>query len=202
MGAVSVRGPAAAGTACSGMRSLTNVMESQRVIRAARTASLAEAAADCVYTSTAGGQVTSHPIDRRTERRVYFNGGRYVSLERLERDRCVYCTDGQLAEWFYVYASPGLAEALAGEGLPDKLPDWRDEEDKARDHRRDMRIGFSLFHDYVDRLHTDWLTGSGYVTDEEAAAIHARIDDQVRAFGYWDDDLPAHWWRDDPRRAS
>jgi len=38
------------------------------------------------------------------------------------------------------------------------------------------------------------------MTDGEAAVIHGRIDDEVKALGYWDDDLSAHWWRDDPRQ--
>jgi hypothetical protein len=207
MGAVGVKGATAASEAtCSGMRSLSSVLESQRVIRAARAASLTEAAADCVYTSTAAEKVTSHPIDRRTAKRVYFDGGRYVSLERLERDRCVYFTDGPRAEWCYVYSSPGLAEAMAGEGLPTRLPDWRDEEDKARDMRAVLRLWYRTLHEDVDRLGGTWENYDprwrGFITEDEAALIHGRIDGEVKAQGYWDDDLPAQWWRDEPRKTS
>ncbi len=107
---------AAAGPACSGMRSLSGVLESQRVIRAARAASLA-GAADCVYTSTAGGRVTSHPIDRRTETRVYFGGCRYLSRQRLERDGCVHVTDGPLAEMVLRLRHPRLGRG-PGRGRP------------------------------------------------------------------------------------
>lgn len=186
-------------TVYSGMRSLSGVLDETRVIRAMQAASLAEAAANCVYTSTSGGQVTRHPVTRRTNRRIYFDDGRHVSREHIERDGYACpntlwingCPDGLR----YVYASPGLAEALAGEGLPHTLPDWRDEEDKARDNRAAMRCSYRMWHNHVDQLR-DW---PRVITDEEAAVIHARIDDVVRADGYWDDDLPACWWRDEHR---
>jgi hypothetical protein len=180
-------------TAYSGIRSLSGILDETRVIRALRTASLAEAAADCLYTSTRGGQVTAVPVTRRTDKRVYFGSGQYVNREVLDREGYAYFGGGYLQAGQYIYASPGLAEALAGEGLPHTLPDWRDEEDKARDHRAVMRCSYRMWHDRLDQLR-DW---ARVITDEEAAVIHARIDDAIKADGYWDDDLPAYWWRDE-----
>jgi hypothetical protein len=183
------------------MRSLSGVLDETRVIRTMRAASLAEAAADCLYVSTRGGPVTAIPVTRRTDKRVCFGDRWYVRREFLELHHYAYVSDHP-DEWEYVYTSPGLAEALAGATLPDKLPDWRDEEDKARDHRATMRIGYAMFHEHVDQMQDDCWFGAGrFVTDEEATAIHARIDDAVKADGYWDDDLPACWWRDEHRAA-
>jgi hypothetical protein len=182
----------------SGIRSLSGVLESQQVIRKMREASLAEAAADCVYASTSGGRVTAFPIARHTNTRVYFGDRWYVRREFLEQRHYAYVPDHP-DDWEYVYASPGLAEALAGAALPDKLPDWRDEDDKARDQRETMRFCYRRYHEAVDELQQTWF-GLEFITGEEAAAIHVRIDAAVKERGYWDDDLPAHWWRDESRQ--
>jgi hypothetical protein len=192
---------AAADGAYSGMRSLSEVTEQARVIRAMRQASIAEAEADCVYASTRRGEVTRFPITGRTKTLIRF-GDRYVKRDYFDRHHYAYVSDHP-AEWQYVYASPGLAEALAGEGLPDRLPDWRDEEDKARDHRALMRRWYEMLHEQVDRLAGMWEDYDpcyrGFITEDEAVVIHARIDEEVKAEGYWDDGLPACWWRDEHR---
>jgi hypothetical protein len=81
-----MKGGTAAGEApYSGMRPLGGVLEQNRVVHAMRAASLAEAAVDCVYTSTAGGMVTSCPVTKRTEKRVM------PALRRPGRPLCADC---------------------------------------------------------------------------------------------------------------
>jgi hypothetical protein len=146
--------------------------------------------------------VTRFPVTGRTKTLIRF-GHWYVKRDYFDRHHYAYVSDHP-AEWQYVYASPGLAEALAGEGLPDSLPDWRDEDDKARDHRRDMRCWYRMLHENVDQLSGVWSDyddrWGAFIADDEAVVIHGRIDDEVKTLGYWDDDLPAHWWRDESRQ--
>ena len=69
----------------SGMRSLSGVLEQQRVVRAARAASLAESADDYLYAirrtdretykrigEVVDGQLVRFPITKRTDKRVHF----------------------------------------------------------------------------------------------------------------------------------
>jgi hypothetical protein len=196
--------------AFTGTRPLSEVLEHNRVMRAAKAASLAEPAADCLY-AVADGQVITIPIARRTPKQVKFRFANWrsdeiwehtVDRDRLEREGCVQY--GYLPETITghcLYATPGLAEALLGEPLPPlNVPDWRDEHDKARDERRTMRAWYEMLHEDVDLLNGwDKCTAQGglcsFLTAEEAAVIHDRIDAGVKADGYWDDDLPAQWWR-------
>ena len=189
--------------AFTGSRPLSDVLEHNRVMRVARAASLAEEAANCLY-AVENGSVIEIPIDRRTPKQIKF---RYasdvsdrltehtVSREQIERDGFTwygYLPDSIAGHC--LYATPGLAEALLGEGLPPlNVPDWRDEADKARDHRAVMRACYRMDHEHVDQLRHAWW--HEFITSEEAAVIHARIDAAVKAAGYWDDDLPAEWWR-------
>jgi hypothetical protein len=187
-------------------RPLPEVLEHNRVMRAARAASLAEDAADCLYAVT-DGKVVRIPVDRRTRTQIKFRFASHVSAEQREHtvDRRRVEQDG-FTQYGYLpdsiagkclYATPGLAEALLGELLP-PVPkyDWREPEDKARDDRAVMRNAiYRVYHAQVDRMSGGaW---PSFITREEAAAIHARIDAEVRAQGYWDDDLPAQWWRDE-----
>ena len=64
-----------------------------------------------------------------------------------------------------------------------------------------MRIWYGSLHEYVDQLSGMWgdyeaRWGAVFITEDESAVIHGRIDDEVKAQGYWDNDLPAHWWRE------
>lgn len=92
----------------SGMRCLSGVLEQQRIVRAARAASLARAADDdylyairrtgrAVWTrpgEVVAGQVVRFPITKRTDKRVYFHAYtlgdlaaiHYVDAARLARD--------------------------------------------------------------------------------------------------------------------
>lgn len=182
--------------AFTGTRPLSDVLEHTRIVRAARDASLTDAAADCLYAVT-DGHVTTIPVTRRTPKRIKFQvAGREHTINRDHLENGGYVEDGDLPASITgrcLYASPGLAEALLGEPLP-RIPDydWRDAADKARDNRRAMRHAcYGRYHEQVDEMQSVW----GVITAEEAAAIHDRIDAAVKADGYWDDGLPAQWWR-------
>jgi hypothetical protein len=183
--------------AFTGTRPLSEMLEQNRVMRAAKAASLAEPAS-CLYASGPGGQVTELPITRHTPKQIHFGKGHYVSRAHIETEGCACVHGWPTGEWMWVYATRGLAEALAGEPLP-RVPDhdWRDEHDKARDHRSEIRIGYAMYHVHADRLRewNPWDGDVAFLTEDEAQTIHDRIDAAIKADGYWDDDLPAQWWR-------
>lgn len=64
--------PRAAEAAYSGMRSLSGVLEQQQVVRANRSASLAETADDYLFSIAHDGRVVEHRITKWTPKRVYY----------------------------------------------------------------------------------------------------------------------------------